>query len=120
VEEVDLPMIDSEGSTARKTRSGRTIGDTSEADMEEDEEAGSQSQQSEARTQNSLLMTQFSQENNPKVIADKDEAAKVDFSKMRADLQQRLKDLEERKVRKGFEDQRTTSLKGGSKEWHQI
>jgi structural maintenance of chromosome 1 len=107
VEEVDLPMIDSEGSAARKTRSGRTIGDTSEDDMEEDEEVASESQQSEARTQNSLMMTQFSQENNPKVIADKDEAAKVDFSKMRADLKQRLKDREERKIRKDFEDQRT-------------
>ena len=105
VEEVELPMIDSEESGARKTRSGRTIGEAGEDDMEEDEEVD-ESQQSDPRTQNSLERTQFSQEDNPKVVADKDEAAKVDFSMMRDDLKQRLSDREERKVRKEFEDQR--------------
>jgi structural maintenance of chromosome 1 len=109
VEEVELPMLDSEDSGARKTRSGRQIGENSDDGMEQDEETGTQtqeSQQSEPRTQNSLQMTQFSQENNPKVVADRNEAAKVDFSKMRSDLKQRLSDREERKVRKDFDDQR--------------
>jgi chromosome segregation ATPase len=108
VEEVDLPMIDSEESATRKTRSGRHIGESSDdEEMEDSEEPGTESQESVARTQNSLLMTQFSQENNPKVIADKNEAAKLDFAKIRSDLKQRLSDREERKVRKEFEDQRT-------------
>ena len=107
VEEVELPLVGSEDSTGRRTRSGHRIGEASEEDMEEDEEFGSsESQQSEPRTQNSLQMTQFSQENNPKVVADKNEAAKLDFSKMRTDLKQRLSDREERKVKKDFEDQR--------------
>jgi chromosome segregation ATPase len=108
VEEVDLPMIDSEESATRKTRSGRHIGESSDdEEMEDSEEPGAESQESVARTQNSLQMTQFSQENNPKVIADKNEAAKLDFAKIRSDLKQRLSDREERKVRKEFDDQRT-------------
>ena len=58
------------------------------------------------RSQNSLQMTQWSQDSNPKVAADRVEASKLDFSKMRSDLKERLTDREERNVRKGFEDQR--------------
>jgi hypothetical protein len=40
------------------------------------------------------------------MVSDMNEASKVDFSKMREDLKQRLGDREERKVRKEFEDAR--------------
>jgi transcription initiation factor TFIIIB Brf1 subunit/transcription initiation factor TFIIB len=78
--------------------------------MDEDEEDSPESQDSQERTQNSALATQMSQysnDNNPKIVADKNEAAKLDFSRMRPDLKQRLGDREERKVRKEFEDART-------------
>jgi structural maintenance of chromosome 1 len=110
VEEVELPLIDSEGSSQRKTRSGRPIGENDQDDMDEDEEDSPESQDSQERTQNSALATQMSQysnDNNPKIVADKNEAAKLDFSRMRPDLKQRLGDREERKVRKEFEDART-------------
>jgi len=42
------------------------------------------------------------------MVSDKNETSKVDFSKMREDLKQRLGDREERKVRKEFEDARTS------------
>lgn len=104
VEEVELPMIGSYASDQRKTRSGHQIGDSSDEEMEEDSE--DQESPPPERTQNSLEATQFSQEDNPKVVADKTEAARVDFSRMRSDLKQRLGDREERKVRKEFEDAR--------------
>ena len=103
VEEVELPMLGgSPNAPGRKTRSGQRISEGSD----EEDVRGSESQVSEMRTQESIGMTQYSQENNPKVMRDRNEAAKIDFSKMRSDLKQRLSDREERKVRKDFEDQR--------------
>lgn len=108
VEEVELPLIESDESRQRTTRSGRRIGEDGDSDMDEDESP--ESQDTVERTQNSMLATQMSQysnDNNPKIVADKNEAAKMDFSKMRSDLKQRLGDREERMVRKEFEDSRT-------------
>jgi structural maintenance of chromosome 1 len=103
VEEVELPKVgDEEDAPRRKTRSGRRIGEESEG--EEESEESEESPPLPASTQPSLEMTQYSQENNPKVVRDQNEAAEVDFSKMDSDLQQRLSDREERKVRKDFED----------------
>eukprot|EP00980_Cylindrotheca_fusiformis_P011300 scaffold2599_cov125-Cylindrotheca_fusiformis.AAC.10 len=114
VEEVELPLIDSEAARQRKTRSGQRIGESEESDdMEEDDEEDgttSEVQDSQERTQTSALptqMSQYSNDNNPKIVADKNEAAKLDFSQMRADLKQPLGDREERRVRKEFEDART-------------
>jgi hypothetical protein len=110
VEEVDMPMIeDSAGSPSRRTRSGRQLAGESDEE-EEEEESEERPSSSEPRTQESGRsgeMTQFSQDDNPKVIRDKNDAAKVDFSKMHRDLKQRLSDREERKVRKDFDDQRS-------------
>lgn len=109
LEEVELPVIGAEGQGGRRTRSGRHIGESSEEEEEGDDDDDDESpstQPSEARTQNSLLATQWSQDSNPKVAADRDDAEKLDFSRMRADLKERLTDREERKVRKEFEDAR--------------
>lgn len=97
VEKVELPLVGDRGSR-RLTRSGRPIGEESE------DEDDSEDPSSQERTQNSLQMTQWSQESNPKVAADRDEAEMLDFSRMRADLKDRLTDREEKKVRKEFED----------------
>jgi structural maintenance of chromosome 1 len=104
VEEVELPLVGEEGQGGRRTRSGRHIGESSDEEEEDDETPGTQP--SESRTQNSLLATQWSQDSNPKVVADRDDAEKLDFSRMRADLKEKLTDREERKVRKEFEDAR--------------
>lgn len=96
VEEVDLPMIGFDPETRQAGESGAG-----------DEEDGMSSSQpsSERNTQESAIPTQFSQEDNPKVVQDKQEASRVDFSEMHPDLKQRLSDREERKVRKDFDDQ---------------
>lgn len=104
VEEVELPMIGDEDKNGRKTRSGRQLGDDDSSDEESEESPATQP--SQARTQNSMQMTQWSQDSNPKVAADRNEAEKLDFSRMRADLKDKLTDREERKVRKEFEDAR--------------
>eukprot|EP00934_Nitzschia_sp_Nitz4_P000499 Nitzschia sp. Nitz4//scaffold170_size48074//10924//15000//NITZ4_007103-RA/size48074-augustus-gene-0.32-mRNA-1//-1//CDS//3329538634//499//frame0 len=100
VEEVELPMVDEDDQGNRRTRSGRHIALTDEAEAESEP-------QSTQPTQNSMQMTQWSHDSNPKVVADRDEAARVDFSSMRSDLKEALSEREERKVRKEFEDQRT-------------
>jgi structural maintenance of chromosome 1 len=107
VEEVELPKVgDEEDAPRRKTRSGQRIGEHSEGEeeQEESEESKRGSESQPASTQQSLQMTQYSQENNPKVVRDQTEAAEIDFNKMDSDLKQRLSDREERKVRKDFED----------------
>jgi structural maintenance of chromosome 1 len=101
VEKVELPLVGDRGSR-RLTRSGRPIGDSS--DDENESEDSPRTEPSQERTQNSLQMTQWSHDSNPKVAADRDEAEKLDFSRMRADLKEKLTDREERKVRKEFED----------------
>ncbi|KAL3945257.1 MAG: hypothetical protein SGBAC_000668 [Bacillariaceae sp.] len=103
VEEVELPMIGADGNR-RTTRSGRQIsGDSDDDEMKDsdDDEPGTQSQASQ-------LPTQYSHDSDPRIVSDKNEASKVDFMKMREDLKQRLGDREERKVRKEFEDARTS------------
>ena len=108
VEEVELPKLgDEENAPRRKTRSGRRIGEESEGEeeTEESEESPRLSESQLASTQqSSLQMTQYSQENNPRVIRDQNEAAEIDFGNMDSDLKQRLSDREEKKVRKDFED----------------
>ena len=105
VEEVELPLVGEEGQGGRRTRSGRHIRESSEDEDDSDDQSPGTTP-SETRTQNSLLATQWSQDSNPKVVADRDDAEKLDFSRMRADLKDRLTDREERKVRKEFEDAR--------------
>lgn len=105
VEEVELPIIGAQGTGSRRTRSGRHIGETSEGEEEIDESPGTLP--NEPRTQSSLQMTQWSQDSNPKVVADRDDAERLDFSRMRSDLKEKLTDREERKVRKEFEDARS-------------
>ena len=100
VEEVELPMIGAD-SNRRTTRSGRQIAEDSDEEMKDSDEE-------EPESQASQFATQYSHESDPKMVSDKNEASKVDFSKKREDLKQRLDDREERKVRKEFEDARTS------------
>jgi structural maintenance of chromosome 1 len=105
VEEVELPLLTDDG--RRTTRSGRRLGDSDdEYEMEEDEDRLFTQPQSSSSGPTQYSQDNFSSSQNEKVTADNDEASKVDFSKMRNDLKQRLGDREERKVRKEFDDTR--------------
>jgi structural maintenance of chromosome 1 len=110
VEEVELPLIGqnrlSSGS-GRTTRSGRHIGESSDEGMDNDEDEDEDEPLDSQPTQNTTpSATQFSQEDHPKLLADKQDAATIDFSKLGSDLKQRLSEREERQVRKDFEEKR--------------
>lgn len=112
VEEVDLPMLGSDGepiaSNERAARARRRSGGDGEEDEEELPPESSQQSTSEynsnTMTQDSRAVTQFSQANNPIVMRDQHEASKVDFSGMRNDLKERTSDREEKKIKKDFEE----------------
>jgi structural maintenance of chromosome 1 len=94
VEEVELPLI-AEGSAEARG-------------AEEGEDGTSESQRTatqDSRGQESRGMTQFSQDDNPKVVSDRHEVSMVNFSEMHPELRQRLSDREEWKVKKDFDDQ---------------
>uniref|UniRef100_A0A7S4EHS5 SMC hinge domain-containing protein n=1 Tax=Pseudo-nitzschia australis TaxID=44445 RepID=A0A7S4EHS5_9STRA len=106
LEEVFLPVIGADGSpdnSGRTTRSGRQIGIEGSDDEDEEDEEELETQETDNRIPSA---TQYSQEDNPKVVADKNEAAKVDFDKLRADLKERLSDREITQVKKDFEEKR--------------
>ena len=104
LEEVFLPVLGVDGTpgSGRTTRSGRRISLENEDEEDEDEEMlGTQ----ETRNTNPTA-TQYSQEGDPKVVADKSEAEKLDFTKLRSDLKERLSDREVAQVKKDFEEKR--------------
>ena len=130
VEEVDLPMLGSDGGHqrgSRRGRAGRSTRRTPGADdaedeeqddgsvpvdesssMEEDVESSGNTRSSRSRigeTQETQGTVRFSQEEDARVVRDKEAAAKVDFSKMKQNLKQRLSDRDERRMRKEFEEQ---------------
>jgi len=79
--------------------------DDENEDEEEDEETEDMLDTQE--TNNTIpSATQYSQEDNPKVLADKNEAERLDFSKLRSDLKERLSDREVAQVKKDFEEKR--------------
>jgi len=91
VEEVELPMI----------------GAQNDGNSSDEEIDGEDPQETSQPTQTTLPSgTQFSQEYHPKMVADRNDAAKIDFSGLRSDLKQRLSDREERTVRKDFDEKR--------------
>jgi structural maintenance of chromosome 1 len=105
VEKVDLPMV-GQGSAlrARRGRKGRH----SQGENEDDDENMMQSDtENEAVSQESTrsrTITQFSQQDNPVVVHDQNQAAQVDFSRMSEALKRRVSDREEKRVRSEFEE----------------
>jgi structural maintenance of chromosome 1 len=108
VEEVELPLIRSKSSGGR-TRSKQNTEEDDEDEEEEEEEDESQFTSTQAlsmpMTQESGFTTVFSQADYPAVAKDRKNAAKVDFSKRRANLKKKISDREENKLKKDFEDQ---------------
>lgn len=103
VEEVNLPLLGMGRLNANTARSDRNVEDNGDTEMEDDEASSPESQE----TNNSLpTATQYSQEDHPKVVADKNDAAKLDFSKLRSELKKRESDREESRLEKLFEDRR--------------
>jgi len=96
VEEVELPMI------KQKNKKGEAV-----EEEEEEEDDMSNSQGSQGESQGSTT-TRFSQGSDKKVKKDKQDAAKVDFSNLKAELRARLNsDRDEKKIRVQFEDRLT-------------
>mmetsp|Transcript_32041 Transcript_32041/g.78010 ORF Transcript_32041/g.78010 Transcript_32041/m.78010 type:complete len:1375 (-) Transcript_32041:665-4789(-) len=109
VEEVHLPLAVPSSQSSRTTRSGQNISALdSDEDMDDEEESQSQlgSQLSSQAPTALGIATQFSQEDNPKVVEDRSNVAKLDFSQLNSALKQQLSDREERQVRKDYEDKR--------------
>jgi structural maintenance of chromosome 1 len=103
VEEVDLPLLGTRRSSTRERMSSRHAGDNGDEEVEDDEDDSPESQE----TDNSLQTpTQYSQEDHPKVVADKNDAAKLDFSMLRPELKKRESDREENQLKKLFDDKR--------------
>lgn len=108
VEEVELPLVRSKriGGRTRSKRKGEDEDDDEMEDEEEAEESQLTSTQALSMpiTQESGATMMFSQADYPAVAKDRKDAAKVDFSKLRANLMKKLSDREENKLRKDFED----------------
>ena len=104
VEEVDLPMETSEEDPTQSQRSTRTSqrSQSSQTDDEDDSE-----EESAPLTQGTTTSAtqHFSQAEDARNVRERRNASKIDFSKLSPRLKQRLSDREEKKIRKGFEDQ---------------
>lgn len=107
VEEVELPMLEP-GSSTQTTEVSRVSTRRQSGPSPEEAKSASESQ-------HSAMKTQFSQAENPVVVRDKREAAKVDFSTLSEKFKRRLGDREEKKLRKEFEerlDKVTSEIEG--------
>lgn len=112
VEKVELPMVGLNGEPA--ALGGRTRSRRSRANDDDEEETEGVSQRtstesqsmSQTMTQDSRgpALTQFSQDDNPVVVRDQQQASTVDLSHVSDHLKKRLSDREEKKMRKDFED----------------
>jgi len=107
LEEVILPLLGTEespGTSGRMTRSGRQIG---EADEEDDDLPDTQqTDPTSIQPSQDATATQYSQDDDSKVVSNRNEAAKLSFSKLSSDLKQRLSDRETSQVKKDFEEKR--------------
>jgi structural maintenance of chromosome 1 len=99
VEEVHLPIVNSEPDTSsigRRSLRRQSGGNSEEPEVEEISSMNV--------SQNSIVRTQFSQAENPVVIRDQREAAKIDFHSLHEDLKRRLSDREDKRMRKEFDE----------------
>jgi len=108
VEEADIPIImePSSGlagadsrSTRAKRRSGGNISDE-ELDQGDSEGDGT----SQPLSQMSAVTAHFSQPFDSKVMKDRNDTEKIDFSLLRPELKERLSDREDKKIIKEFDD----------------
>jgi len=108
LEEVILPLAgvaESPGTAGRTTRSGRQIGEEDE-DLPDTQPDTQQTDPTSTQYSQEANATQYSQDDDSKVVSNKNEAAKLNFSKLRPDLKQRLSDRETSQVKKDFEEKR--------------
>mmetsp|Transcript_12233 Transcript_12233/g.18122 ORF Transcript_12233/g.18122 Transcript_12233/m.18122 type:complete len:1306 (-) Transcript_12233:502-4419(-) len=96
VEEVELSMA-GESETAEEG--------TSQKDDEAEESSEEQEGFSQPLSQQSGLTTHFSQKDDARVVKDRKDANKVDFTNLRPELKSRSSDRAEKKIRQDFEDQ---------------
>lgn len=102
VEEAEIPLL-----AVELSGQGDENKD-SEKDMDDSDSYESNQrniQLSQYATQESIVTTHFSQPDDSRVVKDKRDASRVDFSELRSDLKQKLSEREEKRIRKDFEDQ---------------
>jgi structural maintenance of chromosome 1 len=101
IEEVALPLLDEDGRRrSRSSRASRSSQGTHDEDDPSSDEDEADDSHAHAGTQ---VATQFSQPDNPVVVRDQSEAARLDFSRLRSSLKQKLTEQEEKHLRKEFE-----------------
>ena len=94
VEEVELPIVTSSDSQQEKE----------EGDEENEEGSSMEAVLSQPATQETAISAHFSQGDDERVVKDRRDAGRVEFSTLGSRLRQRLSDREEKKLRKEFED----------------
>jgi structural maintenance of chromosome 1 len=105
VEEVDLPMVETDDDEPAPSQRSMRASQRSQSDDEDDEEGSSA--ESRPLTQDTATGSRhhFSQADDERNVRERKKADNIDFSKLSPRLKQRLSDREEKKVRKNFEDQ---------------
>ena len=109
VEEVELPLKDSEEEEDDHDSEGEGPGRKKKRrkrrdDDEDSEQSSSQTNDTQPFTQETQSRTHFSQAENAVVVRDREKAAKMDYSDLRKDLKQSHNEKEERKVHKEFDE----------------
>ena len=102
VEEAEIPFVgfdDAEDTVDHSSRNSRAHRRSQGAD--EDAEEPDSSQQ---LTQGTHASAHFSQHDDSRVMKDRNDTNKIDFSRLRKQLQQRLSDRKERELQKTFAD----------------
>lgn len=103
VEEVELPLLENDEDE-----------DVEEEDEDEDPSEPTTSAQATSKetssgqrlmTQSSAVSMHFSQKDDPRVAREREDVSKVDFSSLRNQLRQRVKEKEDRNLRNKFESQ---------------
>jgi len=100
VEEVYLPVVGISSTQTGKTRASQRL----QLEDEEMTENTSDRTIDRALTQETAATTHFSQADDSRVVKDRKDTSKIDFSQLNSKLKQRLSDRDEKKVRKDFED----------------
>lgn len=98
VEEAEIPLTDSsdqEGESSRSSRSRRRSGQDDDSEMQDS---------SLPMTQGTFISTHFSQHDDSRVMKDRNDTNRIDFSQLNKDLQKRVSDNKEKDLYRKFTD----------------
>jgi len=98
VEEVELPLVSRSGSRSQSQRTSEEEEDDSNSQMTDDNTASGT-----VFTQETMATAHFSQRDDPRLVKDRQDAEKVEFRSLSAELKERRTDREEKKLRNKFD-----------------